>query len=83
MKSNNINQCAKEKCMKKIHIAFCCDDAYIIPTKIMLESLLRNNRGISIIAHTFSDELSETNVRELAAMLEEYGGSLVTYRARK
>jgi len=66
--------------MENIHVAFCCDDAFIVPAKVMLESLLRSNRGVCIIAHTFSDDLNEMNIRELGAMLEEYGGRLVTYQ---
>lgn len=66
--------------MRNIHVAFCCDDAYIVPTKIMLESLLRSNRGVGIIAHTFSDDLNEKNLRELGTMLEACGGRLVTHQ---
>ena len=69
--------------MKHINIAFCCDDAYIVPTKIMLESLLRNNKNVSIIAHTFSDDLSKKNVKVLSTMLEECGGKLKTYQVPK
>ena len=48
--------------MEKMHIAFCCDDCYIMPASIMLESFMKNNRNHQIIVHTFSDDLNNTSI---------------------
>ena len=53
-----------------MHIAFCCDDGYIIPASITLESLLKNNRDRRIIAHTFTDDLNETSIARLKDLLK-------------
>lgn len=65
--------------MKDMHIAFCCDDGYIIPASITLESLLKNNRDRRIIAHTFTDDLNETSIARLKDLLKKYQGELVTH----
>ena len=58
------------------HIAFCCDDNYIIPACIMLESLMKKNEDIRFIAHTFTDDLSESSVKKLKDTLENGGSEL-------
>ena len=52
------------------HIAFCCDDNYLIPACIMLESLMKNNRDIHFVAHTFTDDLSEESIEKLKKTIE-------------
>lgn len=61
------------------HIAFCCDDNYIIPACIMLESLIKKNADIRFIAHTFTDDLSESSVEKLKNTLEDGGSELVLH----
>lgn len=63
-----------------MHIAFCCDDGYIIPASITLESLLKNNGDRRIIAHTFTDDLNETSIEKLQTLLKRYQGELVTHQ---
>ncbi len=63
----------------KRHIAFCCDDNYLIPACIMLESLMKNNKGIHFVAHTFADDLSETSIEKLKKTLEDGGSELTVY----
>ena len=65
---------------KTMHIAFCCDENYIIPASIMLESLFRSNRDIHIVVHTFSDDLSGSAVGKLEAQIQQYGGDLVLHK---
>lgn len=66
--------------MENMHIAFCCDDCYITPASVMLESLLKNNRNRHIIAHTFTDDLNETSIEVLRKLMESYQGELVTHQ---
>lgn len=66
--------------MENMHIAFCCDDCYITPASVMLESLLKNNRNRHIIAHTFTDDLNETSIEALRKLMESYQGELVTHQ---
>ena len=61
------------------HIAFCCDDNYLIPACIMLESLLKKNNDIRFIAHTFTDDLSEKSIERLKNILETGGGKLILH----
>ena len=61
----------------KRHIAFCCDDNYLIPASIMLESLMRRNEDIHFVAHTFADDLSEESIKQLRSLLEDGGSELV------
>lgn len=61
------------------HIAFCCDDNYLIPACIMLESLMKKNEDIRFIAHTFTDDLSELSIRQLKNTLEAGGSELVLH----
>ena len=58
------------------HIAFCCDDNYLVPACIMLESLMKKNQGIRFVAHTFSDDLSEESIEKLKNTLEAGGSEL-------
>jgi lipopolysaccharide biosynthesis glycosyltransferase len=62
------------------HISFCCDDNYLIPACIMLESLMRNNKGIHFIAHTFTDDLSESSIRKFESILRAGGCELVLHK---
>lgn len=61
------------------HIAFCCDDNYIIPACIMLESLMKKNKDIRFIAHTFTDDLSESSIETLNNTLTAGGSELVPH----
>ena len=61
------------------HIAFCCDDNYIIPASIMLESLMANNKDIHFVAHTFADDLSEKSIEKLKKTLEDGGAELTLH----
>ena len=61
------------------HIAFCCDDNYLIPACIMLESLIKKNQDIHFIAHTFADDLSEESIGKLKNTLESGGSELVIH----
>ena len=61
------------------HIAFCCDDNYIIPACIMLESLMKKNADIRFIAHTFTDDLSESSIEKLKNTLEDGDSELVLH----
>ena len=66
--------------MENMHVAFCCDNNYIMPASIMLESLMRNNRNRHIIAHTFTDDLNENSIETLRILVEKYQGELVTHQ---
>lgn len=61
------------------HIAFCCDDNYLIPACIMLESLMKNNKDTHFVAHTFTDDLSEESIEKLKNTLEKGGAKLTLY----
>lgn len=63
----------------KRHIAFCCDDNYLIPASIMLESLMKRNEDIHFVAHTFADDLSEESIKQLRSLLEDGGSELVLH----
>lgn len=64
--------------MKK-HVAFCCDDNYLIPACIMLESLIKNNRDINFVVHTFADDLSEKSIEKLKDIIEGGGSELTIH----
>ena len=61
------------------HIAFCCDDNYLIPACIMLESLMKTNKDCRFIAHTFSDDLSEKSIEKLKSTIEAGRSELVLH----
>lgn len=61
------------------HMAFCCDDNYLIPACIMLESLMKKNEDIHFIAHTFTDDLSEESIQKIKKTLEDGGSELVLH----
>ena len=61
------------------HISFCCDDNYLVPACIMLESLMRNNKGVRFIAHTFADDLSEKSIAAFDRLLRSGGCELVLH----
>lgn len=61
------------------HIAFCCDDNYLIPACIMLESLMKKNEDTRFIAHTFIDDLSEKSIEKLRNTLEDGGSELILH----
>lgn len=61
------------------HIAFCCDDNYLIPACIMLESLMKKNEGIHFVAHTFMDDLSERSIEKLKNTIEAGGSELILH----
>lgn len=50
-------------------ISFCCDDNYLFPAYIMLESLMRSNKGSRFITHTFTDDLSEDSIVKFDSIL--------------
>lgn len=62
------------------HIAFCCDDNYLIPACVMLESLLASNKGVRFTAHTFSDDLSEDSLEKLRKVLSSGNSELVIHK---
>lgn len=64
--------------MKK-HIAFCCDDNYLIPACVMLESLMKKNEDIQFVAHTFADDLSEESIEKLKNTLKDGGAELIVH----
>lgn len=68
------------KNMKNMHVAFCCDNSYIVPASITLESILKNNKNRHIITHTFTDDLNEKSIGTLQALVEKYQGELVTHQ---
>ena len=61
------------------HVAFCCDDNYLIPACIMLESLMKKNKDVHFIAHTFVDDLSEKSVEKLKNTLANGGSELISH----
>lgn len=61
------------------HIAFCCDDNYLIPACIMLESLMKNNKDTNFVAHTFADDLSEESIEQIRNTLEDGGSKLILH----
>lgn len=65
--------------MEKMHIAFCCDDNYIMPASIVLESLLKNCDTKTVVAHTFSNDLNALSIAKLREKMELYGGTLVVH----
>ena len=62
------------------HISFCCDDNYLIPACIMLESLIKNNKGVRFIAHTFSDDLSVNSIEKIESILRGGDCELVLHK---
>ena len=63
----------------KRDIAFCCDDNYLIPACIMLESLMKKNKDMHFTAHTFADDLSEGSIEKLKKVLEDGGSELILH----
>ena len=63
----------------KKHIAFCCDDNYLIPACVMLESLMKKNEDIQFVAHTFADDLSEESIEKLKNTLKDGGAELIVH----
>ena len=61
------------------HIAFCCDDNYLIPACIMLESLMKKNKGTHFSVHTFTDDLSEESIGKLKKTIENGGSELILH----
>ena len=61
------------------HVAFCCDDNYLVPACIMLESLLKNNKDSHFIVHTFADDLSEKSIEKIKNILEDGGAELILH----
>ena len=61
------------------HMAFCCDDNYLIPACIMLESLMKKNEDTHFVAHTFADDLSEGSIEKLKNTLEAGGSKLIVH----
>ena len=51
----------------RYNVAFCCDDNYVVPACITLESMLKNNKNIAtdIVFYTFSDGLCEESKTKL------------------
>lgn len=80
IKTKEFRGFGKEKIMENMHIAFCCDNGYIMPASIMLESLMKNNENRHIIAHTFSDDLDDTSIKTLQGLMEKYQGELVAHQ---
>ena len=63
----------------KSHVAFCCDDNYLIPACIMLESLIKKNKDIQFVVHSFADDLSEKSIEKLKSILEDGGAELTLH----
>ena len=61
------------------HVAFCCDDNYLIPACIMLESLMKKNEDMHFVVHTFADDLSEKSIEKLKTTLEAGGSELTLH----
>ena len=61
------------------HVAFCCDDNYLIPACIMLESLMKKNKDMYFVVHTFADDLSEKSIEKLKNTLEAGGSELTLH----
>lgn len=66
--------------MEIMHIAFCCDDNYIVPASVMLESLFNSNREVHIVAHTFLDDLNKNSTEKLRKIIEKFDGELVLHK---
>lgn len=62
-----------------MYVAFCCDENYLIPVSIMLESLIRHNKDINIVAYSFKDDLSESAIRKLEKIMEKHGELRMCY----
>ena len=65
--------------MNDKHIAFCCDDNYLIPACIMLESLMKKNEDIHFVIHTFADDLSEESIERLKNIIKAGGAELTLH----
>lgn len=62
----------------KYGIAFCCDDNYIIPACVTIESLLSNNRNIAkdIVFYTFSNSINEKSIEMMNSVITRYESRL-------
>ena len=62
----------------KYGIAFCCDDNYIIPACVTIESLLSNNRNIAkdIVFYTFSNSINEKSIEMMNSVITRYQSRL-------
>ena len=68
-----------DRTKKVLCIAFCCDENYLMPASIMLESLVKHNRDSYIVAYSFHDDLSENAVRIFKNILGEFGEMRMCY----
>lgn len=60
------------------NVVFCCDDNYVVPACITLESMLKSNMNISkdIVFYTFSDGLCEESKIRLRGIVDTYHSQL-------
>lgn len=62
-----------DKYKKVMYIAFCCDEKYLIPASIMMESLVKHNSNIYIVVYSFQDDLSENAVKKIGKIIGDSG----------
>lgn len=72
----------KYKYEKIMYIAFCCDENYLIPVSIMLESFVKHNRNVYIVVYSFQDDLSESAVKKIEEIIGKYGELRMCYLPR-
>ena len=61
---------------KKMNVAFCCDDNYLMPASIMIESLLIHSEDCHVVVYTFSDDLNDLSVDALKKLVESYDAEI-------
>ena len=63
-----------------MNVAFCCDDNYLIPASIMLESLLIQSKDCHVNVYTFSDDLNDSSVTALNDLVNDYDADIYYLR---
>ena len=61
---------------KIMNVAFCCDDNYLMPASIMIESLLKHSTGCHLVLYTFSDDLNDLSQAKLNDIVNNYDAEL-------
>lgn len=63
-------------------VSFCCDDRYIAPACVAVESILKNcgNNAKEFVFYTFSNDLCESNIDKLKKLVESYKSTLEIVR---
>lgn len=59
-----------------MNIAFCFDNNYYVPARIMVESLLIHNSGENITFYSFRNNLSKSSMDGMRDLIEQYGAHL-------